>query len=155
MFDQQKLKEYVDIKCDSLPQELLAYKTDIDAHELRDRILKLTSYISYFNELRDRAKIKVLLQERRIEYIKSIVAKKISLDARFDNLTAKLKELSMESYDLELDNNEKTSINNEKQILEWYTYASIRFSSRFEDIRTAIMSYVNILSFDKNEVKLG
>lgn len=152
MFDSEKFKNMVDEKLNEIPESLLHIDKSLQAKELRDRILDLNSYHSRYNELHDKAKLACNLQDNKINMIKSVAMKLISEDSNYSKLTAPAKLLCLETYSVNI-GNEMTTLNQEKEKLEWYQYRVNRFKSRFEDIKMSIMSCVNALSYDKQEME--
>ena len=148
----EKIYEFVEKKCFSIEKGLLQFDPKMEAREIRELILRLVAYISYFNELHAKAKYKSAISKRKLEFIKTEALKSINSDPILSKLAVSLKEQYAETYQVKI-GDDILSYNNEAGIYDAYIYATDRFGSCFEDIKIAIMACQSVLSFDREEMK--
>jgi hypothetical protein len=150
-----KIKEIVDFannNCGSIPADLLKFKSGIQGKDVKEKILELVGYLSFFSELYDKAKYKSSMRKRRMEIIRAHALMAITKDEKLSKLAVPIKEQYVEIYRFELDGKE-VNYNDVSREYDAYIYAMDRFSSMFEDIKIAIMACQSVLSFDKEEMK--
>lgn len=149
---EDKFFEQLDKKIEHIPSSLFQTSPSMSAKELRDRILELNNHASYFSELQIRSSLKRDKQKIKCDQIESLASRLISKDKNFESFSAKLKELAIETYEIELFDGQKTSLNEEKVKLQLFNYAVNRFKGKLEDINDTKMACTVALSYDKQEL---
>lgn len=152
-FNEEEFQKFLNDKLSIFDRDLLLIPKGAQGQVLKEKMIELNPYLGEFNCLLDRAKLKEKQQLRFIDSIKALAIKQIFVDPNYSSYTGPAKEKIVEIYKVQLSDDHFTSVNEEKAALEWYSYAVMRFSSTFEDIKNTIMVCVNGLSYDKQELQ--
>lgn len=153
MKDSETFKEEVDRICAEISRDILHLDSSLHGIDLRNKIFDLNGYLSRFNALSDKARLKVGIQESHVDFIKSRAMQGVIADPTLAKVPATLKPFYVETYPVKLDDESNTTLYEEKSKLEYYTYAMNRFKSIFELLKMTIMSAQSGLSFDREEMK--
>lgn len=141
-----------DTKCGTMPQDILKFTPGIQGREIKERILSLVGYLSYFNEMHDKAKFRASRYKRKMELIRAHALMEICRDENLSKMAVPIKEQYVEIHTFELDG-EMVNYNEESRKYDAYVYAMDRFASMFDDLKIAIMACQSVLSFDREEMK--
>jgi hypothetical protein len=150
--ESKQYQEEVDKRCSAVNDEVLKLGPELHGLALRNKIFELAGYMSRFNELSDKAGFKFGLQKNNVKLAESLSMQAINSDEKLGKMPATLKSYYVETTKIELDGAE-TTLNNEKNKLECYSYAYTRFTSIFELLQKTIMAAQSGLSFDKEELR--
>ena len=144
-------KFQIDVIVSAMDRTLLTLSPDLHGHVLKERIFNLNSWMSYYNECFDRAKLKMEEQGVLVDKIGSLAIRQ--LRSGIETPPATLSKEYAETEDIELTpGGKKTTLNDERMKHVAYSYASNRFRSIFKNIESTIMHCQSGLALDRAEM---
>jgi len=148
--DVEKFKSSIDAKVQEFDRGLLNL-SNLSGHDLKDRIFKLVSYLSTFNEYIDRVNLQINIKEGLLKEVKSVARKQLMSNVEKKLSDAAIKDL-VETENVELEPGNFINMVRIEEELAYLNYGLDRFESMYSDIDKAISTGQSGLAYDRTEL---
>ena len=137
--------------CDEMDNQLLWLESHLHGQQLKERIMVLNGWMSHFNELYDRARLKAERQKVITDKIRSLAIREMRSSLESPPVTLN-KELAETEEVQVAPGAPMTTLSAERDKYEIYDYAAARFKTKFMCIKHTIMSCQSGLNLDRAEM---